>query len=326
MTYVVTGGAGFIGSWVVDRLVAEGASVVALDNLTTGRSANLDGVHGPGSCLLVRGDARDRALLGEIVAPGDTLIHLAALVGVDRVCEDPLETYANNLDSTRAVLDVAAARECRVFVASTSEVYAQDGERPVAEGDPTRVEVVGCGRSAYAMAKLAGEELAALHRAANRLEVVVGRLFNTIGPRQRPEYGMVVPRFVAQAAAGDPITVFGDGTQTRSFCSVEDVARAIVRLCSEDRAMGEVFNIGGTEPVSIRALAEHVRAQAGSRSPLAFVARPPNRSPDVDATHRRPSIERIAGLTGWAPAVGWRDAVAELVARAVDERLTHALP
>jgi nucleoside-diphosphate-sugar epimerase len=315
MTHVITGGAGFIGSWVVERLVADGASVVAVDNLATGRSENLESIRGPGSWELVRGDVRARDLLAQVVSPGDTVIHLAALVGVDRVCEDPRQTFDNNLEATRAVLDVALSRRCRVFVASSSEVYGDAGRRAVGEHEPPCARITSCGRGHYTLAKLAGEQLALLHHEVAGLEVVVGRVFNTIGPRQSSRYGMVVPRLLEQAVSGEPLTVMGDGTQVRSFCGVTDTVDAILRLCSTPRAMGQVLNIGGTEPVQIRTLAEYIRAETGSASPLEFVPRPPNRRVDVDVRYRRPNIDRINALTGWEPAIGWRDAVRELAAR-----------
>jgi UDP-glucose 4-epimerase len=326
VSVLVLGGAGFIGSWLVEALLDRGERTVVLDNFATGHVENLAEVLENPRLRLVAGDARDRRLLHELVPGAGTVIHLAATVGADKVCEDPAHTYRNNVESTRRVLEMAAARSCRVFFASTSEVYAAQAELPLREDAGTDFTSRPDGRSAYRRSKLDAEVLCSVYQRLRGVDVVVGRLFNTIGPRQSSRHGMVVPSFVRQASFGEPITVYGDGLQTRCFCNVRDTVRAILELLERSNRSVNPINIGSDDVTTVQAVAEHVRARTGSRSPIRHVPPPHSRSADVEVRHRQPDIRMIERLTGWTPRVSWRETVDELITGAVDDRLLATYP
>ncbi len=315
MNFLVTGGAGFIGSHLSERLLSCGHTVHVIDDLSTGSLANIEPLRTrPGFALTVD-TIFNEALLEARIARCDTVFHLAAAVGVRLIVDAPVRTIETNVHGTELVLRYAGRRRTPVILASTSEVYGKGACVPFSE---TSALVLGPPRQhrwAYACSKALDEFLGLAYWKERQLPVTVVRLFNTVGPRQTARYGMVVPTFVRQALAGEPLTVFGDGSQTRSFADVGDVVRALVGLAGEPRAGGEVFNIGNPEEVSIRTLAERVRDAAGSRSPIVTV--PYDEAYEAgfeDLPRRVPDIAKIRALIGWTPTVGLADILARVVA------------
>ncbi|GAB3440105.1 NAD-dependent epimerase/dehydratase family protein [Streptomonospora sediminis] len=272
MKAVVTGGAGFIGSHLCDHLIAHGHEVVALDDMSTGSESNLQQLEGHPRFELVKGSILDRALVGDVVAGGDTVFHLAAAVGVHTIVDRPLESLRTNLHGTENVVEAAVAHGARYLVASTSEVYGKNDADGITEdadrilGSPLK------SRWSYAAAKGLDELVAYIHGGDSGLPCVITRFFNIVGPRQTGRYGMVVPRFVDQALAGEPITVYGEGTQRRCFGSVFDVVPAMVRLLETPEACNRAVNLGGLEEVSIAELARRVIDLTGSDSELRYVS------------------------------------------------------
>ncbi|MEW6074370.1 MAG: SDR family NAD(P)-dependent oxidoreductase [Planctomycetota bacterium] len=320
MHTLVTGGAGFIGSHTCERLVAAGERVTALDDLSTGSAANVAELEGSGRFRLVEGAVTDAALVEELVAEADAVVHLAAVVGVRLVLEEPLRTLETNVLGTSVVLRAAARRRIAVLVASSSEVYGPAAIPPLAEDDPVHLGPAHETRWTYARSKATAEALAFAHVRVHGLPVVVVRLFNTVGPRQSGRYGMVLPRFAAQALAGAPITVYGDGRQTRSFLHVRDAVEACRRLLATPAAHGRVVNVGSEEEVAIGDLAAMVRAAAGSRSPIVHLPHREAYGVDfVDFPRRRPATARLAALTGFRATVPLAAIVREAVARRAAE-------
>ncbi|QBI52028.1 NAD-dependent epimerase/dehydratase family protein [Streptomonospora litoralis] len=272
MKAVVTGGAGFIGSHLCDHLIAEGHQVIALDDMSTGSEANLEQLNGHPRFELVKGSILDKALVGEAIADSDTVFHLAAAVGVHTIVDKPLESLRTNLHGTENVVEAAVDRGARYLVASTSEVYGKNDADGLTEdadrilGSPLK------SRWSYAAAKGLDELVAYVHGSDSGLPCVITRFFNIVGPRQTGRYGMVVPRFVAQALAGEPLTVYGEGTQRRCFGSVFDVVPAMVRLLEAPAAYNRAVNLGGLEEVSIVGLAERVIELTGSTSEMRYVS------------------------------------------------------
>jgi UDP-glucose 4-epimerase len=302
MRYLITGGAGFIGSHLADALVARRHSVVALDDLSTGRIENL--AHGPRNSALrfVRGSVLDEPVVDELVKECDVVIHLAAAVGVKLVVEQPLRSLVTNVRGCEIVLGVADRHRKKTLIASSSEIYGKNPAGPLSETSDRILGAPASIRWAYSASKAVGETLAFAHYTERGLPTVVVRLFNTVGPRQSPAYGMVIPRFVQQAVAGEPLTVFGDGHQTRCFCHVRDVVDALLRLLDHPSAEGEVFNVGSTEEVSILELAQRIKARTGSTSEIQLI--PHDRIYEgrfEDMVRGAPDIDKIGALTGWAP-------------------------
>ena len=252
MKALITGGAGFIGSHLADELLAQGHEAMVLDNLSTGSIENIAHLKGRPGFAYTIDSVTNESLLAELIDQNDVVFHLAAAVGVKLIVEQPVHTIETNVHGTEVVLKHANKKKKLVFVASTSEVYGKSTDVPFREGADLVLGATVRHRWAYACSKLLDEFLALAYWKEKKLPVVVVRLFNTVGPRQTGQYGMVLPTFVRQALAGQPITVFGDGTQSRSFTYVADVVDALIKLAHEPRAVGEVFNIGNTEEVSIR--------------------------------------------------------------------------
>jgi UDP-glucose 4-epimerase len=316
MSILVTGGAGFLGSHLVDRWVREGYEVVALDDLSSGDPANLEGALASGRARLVRGDARDAALVGRLVADAEVVFHLAASVGVRRVAEDPVGTWSRNVEGAACVLSACAARGRRVLLASTSEVYGPLAAGVLAEHAPARLDLAGR-RDVYAVSKAAAEAYAfALHRSA-LLPVTVMRLFNVVGARQSARYGMVLPRFAAAAVRGEALPVHGDGRQTRCFLHVDDAVEASVRLARAVASEGLAVNVGSEEEVPVLDLARAVARAAGTGAVVRFVPFEEVYGEGfVDPPRRRPDASRLRALTGFVPRRGLADAVADAVAAA----------
>ncbi|RME93765.1 MAG: NAD-dependent epimerase/dehydratase family protein, partial [Verrucomicrobia bacterium] len=301
--FVVTGGAGFIGSHLVERLLAEDARVTVIDDLSTGSLDNLAAVANEPRLEVLTCRVSDCRDLGRLVAEARAVFHLAAAVGVRMAVEQPRRTIETNLDETEAVLRAAVERRTAVLLTSSSEVYGKSQKEEFDEEDDLLIGPPRLARWSYACSKLMDEFLALAYAGEFGLPVVITRLFNTVGPRQTGSYGMVLPRFIEAARAGRPLEVHGDGRQTRCFCHVADTVEALVRLERAPAARGGVFNVGGTEEVTILELARRVVRLLGSRSPVKLVpyeeAYPPGFE---DLRRRRPRVARLQAVTGFAPA------------------------
>ncbi|HLG53996.1 MAG TPA: GDP-mannose 4,6-dehydratase [Vicinamibacterales bacterium] len=302
MKALITGGAGFIGSHLAERLLHDGHEVAVLDDLSTGSIDNISHLKGTAGFSYVIDSVTNESLLAEMIDRSDVVFHLAAAVGVKLIVEQPVRTIETNVHGTEVVLKHANKKKKLVFIASTSEVYGKSTDVPFREGAEHVLGATTKHRWAYACSKLIDEFLALAYWKERKLPVVIVRFFNTVGPRQTGQYGMVLPTFVRQALAGQPITVFGDGKQTRSFTYVGDVVDALIKLMHEPRAIGEVFNVGNTGEVSIRALAERVKTLAGSDSPIHCV--PYDEAYEAgfeDMPRRVPDISKIRALVGYEP-------------------------
>jgi UDP-glucose 4-epimerase len=311
---LITGGAGFIGSHLAERLLADGHEVSILDNLSTGSIDNISHLKGRPGFSYTIDSVTNESLLAELIDRGDVIFHLAAAVGVKLIVEQPVHTIETNVHGTEVVLKHANKKKKLVMIASTSEVYGKSTSVPFQEAADLVLGPSAKHRWAYACSKLIDEFLALAYWKERKLPVVVVRLFNTVGPRQTGQYGMVLPTFVRQALAGQPLTVFGDGTQSRSFTYVGDVVDALVRLTQEPRAIGEVFNIGNTGEVSIRDLAERVKAMTGSDSPIHFV--PYDQAYEAgfeDMPRRVPDISKIRQLVGYEPKLGLEEIIRTVI-------------
>ena len=299
-TSLVTGGAGFIGRHLVGALVSAGERVIILDNL----SGLEPGAAGPQACSLVEtvlGDCKDHALVNSLVRRSDRVFHMAAIVGVRRVLSDPAGVLRDNHAMTEAVLDACRLHGRPLIMASSSEVYGKGVSQPMKETDDLRLGEPGRGRWAYAVGKLASEHLALGMARGEGLKVTVARLFNTTGRGQTGRYGMVVPTFVDQALRGEPITIIGDGSQTRCFVHVEDVVRALLVLATIKDPRGLVVNVGSETAVTIQKLAHRVLDICGSRSPIVYIE-PETLGLDFEEIQdRRPDVSRLKALTHWTP-------------------------
>jgi UDP-glucose 4-epimerase len=304
MHVLLTGGAGFVGSHLAERLLDMGHSVSVIDDLSTGSIDNIAPLRTREKFSYVIDTVMNERLMAELVDQADVVFHLAAAVGVRLIVEAPTRTIVTNVHGTEVVLMQAAKKGKLVFVFSTSEVYGKSTAVPFREDADLVMGPTFKHRWAYACSKAIDEFLALAYYRERKLPVVIVRLFNTVGPRQTGRYGMVIPTFVRQALAGDPITVHGDGKQTRSFTYVGDVVDALVRLMETPAAVGQVVNIGNTEEVSILEVAERVKAKTGSSSPIVLIPYSEAYEEGFEDMPRRvPSIEKIQGLVGYRPTV-----------------------
>ena len=305
MNYLITGGAGFIGSHLAEALLAHGAEVAIIDDLSTGSILNIEHLKINRRFHYALDTVLNRALLSELVDRADVIVHLAAAVGVRLIVDSPVRTIETNIKGTEVVLEIAGKKKKKVIIASTSEVYGKASKVPFCEDDDLVLGATNKGRWSYACSKMIDEFLALAYWREKQVPTVVARLFNTVGPRQTGQYGMVVPRFITQARRGEPITVYGDGTQRRCFTWVGDVVQALIALSEHPYAVGEVFNIGNTEEVTILELAERARGMTGSSSPITFV---PYEQAYVagfeDMPRRVPSLDKIHRLIGYRPTLG----------------------
>ena len=312
---LVTGGAGFIGSHLVEALLSRGESVVVVDDFSTGSWQNLRGFRDNPRLRVVETKVSQCAELDVLVAGVDFIFHLAAAVGVELVLSNPLQAIRTNLRETEAILDAAAAVGTPVLLTSTSEVYGKSGKAQLEESDDLIIGPPHLSRWSYACSKLMDEFLALAHARGTGLPVTIVRLFNTAGPRQTGRYGMVLPRFVAAALKHEPLRVHGDGTQTRCFCHVLDTVEALIKLQTCASARGGVFNVGADDEISIRALAELVIATLGSRSTLEIIpysaAYPPGFE---EMPRRRPAIHKLLGATGFQASRKLPQIIRELAA------------
>jgi UDP-glucose 4-epimerase len=301
---LVTGGAGFIGSHLSELLLGQGLEVWALDDLSTGSERNVAHLREREDFHLVVDSVLKSSVVNELVHRCDVVYHLAAAVGVRLIVEQPVHTLVTNIQGTENVLDHCNRFGKRVLVASTSEVYG-DRTEPEALAEESR-RLYGpttARRWAYAESKALDEFLALAYQQERGLDCVIARLFNTVGPRQSGQYGMVIPRFVSAALAGRPLEIHGDGTQTRCFCHVQDTIRALAGLMDADGVSGQIFNVGSTERVTILDLAQRVLEATGSRSELLFVPYGAVYGQGIeDMVHRQPSIEKVSAAIGWEPA------------------------
>ncbi|MEO6444092.1 MAG: GDP-mannose 4,6-dehydratase [Gemmatimonadaceae bacterium] len=314
MNVFITGGCGFIGSHLAERLLARGDRVVVLDDLSTGSMENIAHLTGHPSFSYRIGSALDVPLVSELVDTADVTVHLAAAVGVKLIVERPVHTIETNVRATEVVLGAAARKKKLVMVASTSEVYGKSTSIPFREDQDLQLGPTSHSRWAYACSKALDEWLALAYLREKGVPVIVTRFFNTVGPRQTGQYGMVVPTFAAQALRGEPITVYGSGTQSRCFGHVNDAVEALLRLMGIDAAIGEVFNVGSTQEVTMRGLAEQVRDAAGSKSEIVLV--PYSEAYAVgfeDMMRRVPDVSKLERLTGFRPATPLETIVRDVV-------------
>jgi UDP-glucose 4-epimerase len=302
MRYLITGGAGFIGSHLCELLLNQGHRVVAVDNLATGRLENISHLQPLPHFQFVRETIMNAQVLDRLTSESDAVIHLAAAVGVQLIVQDPVHTIQTNINGTEAVLTAAHRYGCKVLIASTSEVYGKGVRVPFKEDDDRLMGPTTRSRWSYAASKAIDEFLGLAYYHQFGLPVVVARLFNTVGPRQTGQYGMVVPRFVRQALRCESLTVYGDGSQSRCFAHVTDVTRALAQLLEHPAAVGEVFNVGATEEITILDLARRVIDRVGSPSEIVCIPYDQAYAPGFEDMQRRvPCIDKINALIGYVP-------------------------
>jgi UDP-glucose 4-epimerase len=313
-TVLITGGAGFVGSHLSERLLSAGRQVVVLDDFSTGDRANLDGIADHSRLSIVEGSVADEVVVSKLAADAETIVHLAAAVGVNLIIDQPLRTIETNVRGTENVLAAALNSGSRVLVASTSEVYGKGVRFPLAEDDDVVLGPTSKRRWAYAASKMIDEFLCFAYHAEHGISATPVRLFNTVGARQTGRYGMVIPRLVGQALDGEPISVFGDGTQRRCFCDVRDVVDALEGLISQVDAPVRVYNIGNTEEVTIDELATRIKTATGSTSPIVHVPYDEAYPPGFEDMQRRiPDTTRIRAQVGWVPKHSLDDILSSVI-------------
>lgn len=315
---LITGGAGFIGSHLAEALLAQGQRVTVIDDLSTGSFDNIRHLAGHPRFRFAIESITNEMVLDRLASECDAIFHLAAAVGVRLVIERPVHTIQANVMGTEAVLKAALRYRAKVLIASTSEVYGKGNRVPFAEEDDVVLGPTSRNRWAYAASKMVDEFLGLAYQRERSLPVTIFRLFNTVGPRQTGAYGMVIPRFVQQALAGEPLTVYGDGQQSRCFCNVADTVRAIIGLAESEVAIGRVFNVGSTEEITILDLARRVLVTAGEADPDRRIELVPYAEAFTagfeDMQRRVPDISRIYETIGWTPQVALQETLGQLVA------------
>ena len=315
MRALITGGAGFIGSHLAEALLERGDTVLVLDNLSTGSIDNILHLKGRAKFEYFVDTVENEPLLAELIDRSDVVFHFAAAVGVKLIVEQPVHTIETNVHGTEVVLKHANKKKKLVVIASTSEVYGKSEDVPFREDSDLVLGPTPKHRWAYACSKAIDEFLALAYWKERKLPVIVVRFFNTVGPRQTGQYGMVIPNFVQQALAGQPITVFGDGRQSRSFTHVADVVGALVKLVDEPKAIGQVINLGNTQEVTIQALAERVRELSGSKSPIKLVPYDEAyESGFEDMPRRVPDLAKIEAMIGYKTRFTLDDILTQVIA------------
>jgi UDP-glucose 4-epimerase len=314
MRVFITGGAGFIGSHLADHYVNAGHQVTLLDNFSTGSKSNI--AHLDGKVTTIDADIRNIELIDQLTKDSDLVLHMAAALGVNTILETPLESMSTNITGSEVVLNAATKYNKRIIIASTSEIYGKNPKQPLSETDDRVVGAPQKIRWTYSDAKAIEEAMAfALHQ-EKKLPVTTVRLFNTVGPRQTGRYGMVVPRFVRAAIKNEPITIYGDGTQSRVFCHVLDAVSAITTMASTDSTIGDVYNVGGTGEVTIKHLAEQVLSVTGSKSEITYTpysdAYP---SGFEDIQRRVPDISKVKNAIAWAPTKDLKQIISDIAAQ-----------
>jgi UDP-glucose 4-epimerase len=313
MRVLITGGAGFIGSHLADHYVTAGHSVTLLDNFSTGSKSNI--LHLEGKVTTVDGDIRNVELIDQLTKESDLVLHMAAALGVNTILESPLESMSTNITGSEVVLNAATKYNKRIIIASTSEIYGKNPKQPLSEADDRVVGAPQKIRWTYSDAKAIEEAMAfALHQ-EKKLPVTTVRLFNTVGPRQTGRYGMVVPRFVHAALKNEPITIYGDGNQSRVFCHVADAVVAIAAIASTDSTIGDVYNVGGTGEVTIKQLAEQVLSVTESKSAITYTSYPDAYPAGFEDIQRRvPDISKVKGAIGWSPTKDLKQIISDIAA------------
>ena len=315
MKALITGGAGFIGSHLADLLIDRDHEVIALDNLSTGRLSNIEHLIEHPRFDFILGSIVDPEIVDRVVARADMIFHLAAAVGVELIIENPLESLATNIRGSEIVLEAAHKHNVPVLVASSSEIYGKNTSDRLQEEDDRILGSPLKSRWSYSEAKAIDEILAYTYWKEKELGTVIVRLFNTVGPRQTGRYGMVIPRFVAHAVRNEPLTVYGDGTQTRCFGYVGDIVVGMANLMSEPDAYGRVFNLGGTEEISMTSLAEKVIDLANSESKIRYLTYDEAYEEGFEDMQRRvPDITRARNLVGFEPRVGLDEIITRMIA------------
>lgn len=314
MRYLITGGAGFIGSHLAEALLGRGEEVFILDDLSTGSVQNIRHLKGHERFHYVFDSITNKHLLAELVDESEVVFHLAAAVGVRLIVESPVRTLETNVYGTQLVLDAASKKRKLVFTASTSEVYGKSDKVPFREDADLVLGPTTKGRWSYAASKALDEFLALSYWKEKKQPVVVVRLFNTVGPRQTGRYGMVLPTFVRQALDGEPITVFGTGQQSRCFCDVRDAVEAILRVVGSEKCVGEVVNIGGDREITVEGLARLVKERTRSESAIRYIPYDQAYEPGFEDMQRRvPSLEKLQKLTGFRPTTTLEETVDRVV-------------
>ena len=313
MKYLITGGAGFIGSYLAENLISRGDQVAIFDNLSTGSAKNLSGINE--KIKFEQGDILDRAVINKLVAESDYVVHLAAALGVFNIVNKPLESLKINLQGSEIVLEACDKYRKPVLVASTSEIYGKNDKVPLNEEDDRIIGHPLKSRWSYSEAKAVDESLAYFYYLENKLPIRIVRFFNTVGPRQVGHYGMVVPRFVSAALKNEPLSVYGSGDQIRCFCHVADAVRALLLVMDSNKAVGEVFNVGNNQQISIMELAKKVIEITGSKSTIEKIAYEKAYPQGFEDMQRRvPDISKIKQVLGWAPEINLDQIIKDIAA------------
>jgi UDP-glucose 4-epimerase len=313
MRVLVTGGAGFIGSHLADALIARGDHVVALDNFSTGSTVNIK--HITKNFEIIDGDIRNADLINDTIKDVDLVLHMAAALGVNTILESPLESISTNIAGSEVVLNAAANHKKRILIASTSEIYGKNPKQPLNETDDRVVGSPQKIRWSYSDAKAIEEAMAFSLNQEKGLKVTTARLFNTVGPRQSAHYGMVVPRFVRSALKNEPINIYGDGTQSRVFCHVDDAIEALLALVATDKTINEVYNVGGAGEITIKELADAVIKETNSQSSIEFIPYEKAYAPGFEDMQRRvPDISKIKQDLNWAPKKNLSQIISDVAA------------
>ena len=309
--FLITGGAGFVGSHLAEKLIKDGHQVTVLDDFSTGQSANLSKT----TVKLVEGSILDKSLVEKLIAESDQVLHLAAALGVFNIVNKPLDSLKTNLQGTEIVLEVAAKFKKPILITSTSEIYGKNDKVPLNEEDDRLIGSPLKSRWSYSEAKAIDESMAYFYFQEQGLPVRLVRLFNTVGPRQVGRYGMVVPRFVGAALKNEPITVYGDGSQIRCFCHVHDAVDALVKVIESEKAIGQVFNVGNNQQITIMELAKKVIEVTGSKSKIELVPYEKAYGPGFEDMQRRvPDISKIKKTLGWQPKIGLEQIIKDIAA------------
>jgi UDP-glucose 4-epimerase len=313
MRVFITGGAGFIGSHLADHYVNAGHTVTLLDNFSTGSQSNI--AHLEGKVRTIDGDIRNIQLIDQLTQESDLILHMAAALGVNTILESPLESMSTNITGSEVVLNAATQHNKRIIIASTSEIYGKNPKQPLSETDDRLVGAPQKIRWTYSDAKAIEEAMAhALHQ-EKKLPVTTVRLFNTVGPRQTGRYGMVVPRFVHAALKNEPVTIYGDGTQSRVFCHVADAVSAIAIMAQTDSTIGDVYNVGGTGEVTIKQLAEQVLEVTNSSSQITYTPYSDAYPAGFEDIQRRvPDISKVKSAINWAPTKDLKQIISDIAA------------
>jgi UDP-glucose 4-epimerase len=313
MRVLITGGAGFIGSHLADALIARGDNVVALDNFSTGSTTNIK--HITKNFEIIDGDIRNTELINDTIKDVDLVFHMAAALGVNTILESPLESISTNIAGSEVVLNAAANHRKRILIASTSEIYGKNPKQPLNETDDRVVGSPQKIRWSYSDAKAIEEAMAFSLNQEKGLKVTTARLFNTVGPRQSAHYGMVVPRFVRSALKSEPINIYGNGTQSRVFCHVNDAIEALLALVGTDKTINEVYNVGGTGEITIKELADQVIKETKSSSSIEYIAYEKAYAPGFEDMQRRvPDISKIKQELNWVPKKNLSQIISDVAA------------